>query len=260
MVRTPLKLFRPALVLAWALTPVRADVPVPETHAPAKLALTEQSVIDRALHLLQVTNTGRVLVTARRVEKPELIVPNLPIEPIWRVHLENAPLKFRWNGTLRTNPFVKSLDMDFSERTGQLVRLKTDWPDDLPGSRFPTMESYEQQTPGLEPVFVGLPEDPPRSYLVDALGNGLANVWNAKQVVVFYVMGAFPASRPEVLAKPLWVVHVAGIPHLSIRMPPGLSPEQRQALKEAQERLTYKRTLIDAETGVCIRSDGIPEP
>ena len=116
--------------------------------------------------------------------------------------------------------------MDFSQRTGQLIRLKTDWPDAMTGMRFPTMESYQQQTAGTEPVFTGLPAVAPRTYLGNLLGHPNTRVWDAKQVVVFYVLGAFPRSEPDVLSKPLWVIHVAGIPHLTLTSLPGLSREQ----------------------------------
>jgi hypothetical protein len=220
----------------------------------------ETAVVQRALHLAELEEGGNYSVTASRIDQPERLIPDIPVEPIWRVRLENAPLQVRIDGKIKTNSFVRSYEMDFCERTGNLIRLKTDWPGDLPGVRFPTIGSYQLQTPGTEPVFLSLPEVPPKIRLSEALGKAHASVVEAKQIVIFYVLAAFPEKKPESLAKDLWVVHLAGIPPPVAKPLPGLSAEQLDWLKQIQETLTYQRVLIDAQTGSFEGSDGIPAP
>ena len=163
------------------------------------LGTREKEIITRALEIAGIEDRTGLKVKAERTAIPETLIPNLSTAlPIWRVRVENAPLKFRVEGVMKTNSFVRCFEMDFLEGSETLIRLKTDWPKGAAGTPFPTIESYAAQQTGTEPIFVGEPNTMPKLNLQDALGNSQASVWNAKQVVAFFGPGVLSRNQASV--------------------------------------------------------------
>jgi hypothetical protein len=198
--------------------------------------------VKRAIEMLGLAGNPGVRASARLVSEPEQTIPNVTGEPTWRVRLAKAPLYYRSNGVLKTNEFIKAMELIFSAKTGQLLRLVSDSPENLPSGPFPSLKDYEN---GFWLTFKSISANPPKTSLLDVLGNTWAQMWSAKQIVVYYVLGQVRGTPP----RPLWIVHVLGIPPaiLSRPVPP-----------QFQGRLTQKRVIIDAETGEELGSDGIP--
>lgn len=223
----------------------------------AAVSKSESEIIMMALEATGLTNRSGVRAQALRIADPGKTIPNIPSEPVWKVHLENAPLLLVARGRLETNAYVKRIDLVYSERRGMLIALITPWPENTPGDPLPPPEVYEKTIGRSDPIFTGIPDTPPKLSLLEALGNDGSRAFQAKQVVVYYVLAAYPSiNRPP---RPSWVIHAQGIPHIwTSGAGPGASAAVKEQVRKAEALMTHWRTVVDAETGYSRSDLGAP--
>jgi hypothetical protein len=244
------------LFAGWGDRTTEAAEISPKTNSLTLIAPTnadEQYFIRRALELLDLGESTNVIASAVYKAAPEKVIPKAPPMPVWRVRLENAPLRLLVEEAYKTNPFVNAIDLVFSAKTRQLLAFSTVWPENEPGEGFPSIEKYEEATQGCS-YFQGIPETDSGTALLAVLSTHSAGVWNAKQVVAYYTMGT---SEPmERTAHPIWVVHVMGIPPIALTFgSPAKSAEEQARRRQAEAFHTKFRYVIDAQTSKCLCGD-----
>ena len=213
----------------------------------------KQYFIRRSLELLDLVETPTVNASAVYDATPEKVVPNASAVPVWKVRLENAPLRLTVDGTRMTNPFLYKMELVFSATTRMLLAFTTVWPENVSGEPFPSIEKYEKATQGCS-FFQGVPENAPETTLLAALSTPGAMVFNAKQVVAFYTLGSFEPTEKSV--HPIWVIHAMGIPPLALSFGGIPASAEEQAKRPKAETFHTKfRFVIDANTGSPMGGD-----
>lgn len=168
-----------------------------------------------------------------------------------RIRVNDFSFSVKDGNRIITNPFVKSLDIYYSENANTILKLVSVWPNNIPVRAFPSIESQETQWRQVGESVNGIPATLPHVNFVQALRKATGTA-RAKQIVAYYVL--MSSRNPKIDSVPVWVIHAWGMPPLGVfgltNQIPGLD----------QRRITQMRTLINADTGDVYFSDTIPQP
>lgn len=208
----------------------------------------------RALSLLGIQRESNMVVSSGEETKAK-VIPFIPSIGIERVRIENVNwVSTRTKETL-TNRFVRTIDVLFDKKTGQPVRIESLWPDNVSGTRFPPLGSYEAQLKLKGQEIVGIPLAPPKVPLHDAMRHVMGFV-TAKQIIVFLAMEADPPIRKQ--PRPVWIIHAWGCAPVPLAGTP--NAPQSISNEVSEDALNHLRTIVDAETGEYYGTDSIPQP
>ena len=209
------------------------DAQQKSSTSAGNVALTSGEMIQRAVTQLGLTDTNGMRATAVYLSEPGELIPGVQPEPVWRVSLESVPLRLGVGSNVRTNAYVCALEMDFSERTGNMVRLLTRWPEDVSGTPFSALAPERKRVEGgWIKKLGGLPRIAPKVSLLQALGEQNTHATLAKQVVVYYVLARVQPAGDE---RPYWIIDVLEIPPIP--------------LSRGRPGPTRYRSVIDSVTG-----------
>jgi len=225
------------------------------------MRLTKTAVIDRVLQTLGLPEAPTT-ITAQQIALPESPLPCIRLKSGerkgWQVVLDGVSLEGKnGQGTAR-NPYIQRLVVTLCSRTGQVMEVRSPEPEDDPSlPPLYDLQSYEQALRSTSVWFTGLPDSPPKVTLSEALQKISSSV--AKQIVAYYVIekkttpelgyimdGLTDDEIKERLEKPLWIVHLRGIP--------GFVPPAPRGFEE-EEPIRSMRWRIDALTGEVYTGD-----
>ena len=217
---------------------------------PITTAMSHSSAefTDTAIRMLEQTQNTNIRVSAVSIAPPLKLLPFLiSTDAIVLVRLEGVQLIL--NGV--TNPYAMNMEICFDQLTGQPIRACSEWPEAVPGVRYPPFDVEEEQLlrrNGGQRI-LSVPANTPKVSLMDAVRQAEGADY-AKQVRVYYATMA--NALPQRAPTSVWVVQAWGILPFMMHGPAGS--------KVPEEQRNHKRTVVDADTGLALYWDNIPVP
>lgn len=170
--------------------------------------------------------------------------------PLWHVVLQNWSAEVKSTPSWLKDPYRRTLDIFLDPRTGQIVKIKSRWPEGEPpmADELSAGEAVEEMRRAGNEIYHGFPTTTPRVTFLDALDSMQRESGTcalaARQIVGRYVVWSRMGRKP----KTVWAITVRGVPPR--KAPPGAP----------QEPIYQYREIVDAETGNVLCGSNIPHP
>jgi hypothetical protein len=209
---------------------------------------------------LSVTGFDRLgpITTAAKLEvvnddATPFLANEIKRRPIWRVEMKGISLKLPSAIPGFEDRYKRDFTVLLNPETGQLLAMQSRCSQPDPEMRpEPSAASAEKQLKDAGETYHGLPRNPPRLSLLDALDavldRGIGSPLLAKEIYGVLVLH----SKTDSPAKPVWAITLRGIPPLN---PHGQSAEAVPIWQR-----NHIRNVVDAETGQVLFATTIPQP
>jgi hypothetical protein len=213
------------------------------------------TIMTNALRVLGFSEMTNLTVSTELV-RGDKALPCVPPLDGNKVRIGNVAWVIRSEaGNMLTNRHIRSLDVLFEKRTGLPVKVESEWPKGVAGTRFPSHAVYEKQLKPIGQEITGIPTVPPKVPLEDAMRYAMGFV-TAKQIIVYYVLESYPERG--IAPRAVWMIHVWGCAPVPLSAPPSVPQEMLDQIHP--DALNHLRTIVDAQTGEYYRTDSIPQP
>jgi len=171
----------------------------------------------------------------------------------WRVEFKDLNFAEVTGDPRLANPHITQLVVILSPDTGNVLKVTSVWPKEVPRiASYPTCAQEEQQLTACGTVYSGIPKEVPSASLAHALKVSMRWSDEVKQICATYVL----ESCPEYKDRPVWIVTLRGItPSLPVSV-----PVEIPNLKIPEDSRNHLRNVIDAKTGTWLCADTIPQP
>ena len=183
-----------SLIIMPLLFLAACEAPKPEPKV--ETTSISESAIRNALKIVGL-DRAQVSVVESRVIPRSKQIPFIPEEDsILRIRVDGISLTQNDGDRKLTNSLVDSFDIFYSQKEKQVMKVASVWPKDVPGTRFPSVGSQEEQMKRTGQTFTGIPAAAPKVTLMEALNNA-PGASHAKQIVAYYVLETYAEPHSQ---------------------------------------------------------------